>query len=172
MPQRIGISSRTFSTADTRHSVDTVSREAVVCQVFVGRCARLRHLLLLERYLVSPNKFADPAQSEPPNLATEINARWRANRAPSPPSPLRIRQTPIARTRGTEGISRPELGSLGKPLLVQTPWRWRESGANSSQRSLPYPTGKTPGNSSNRLFWADPGPRFQSVFSVVVTDSL
>jgi hypothetical protein len=98
-------------------------------------------------------------QSEPPELATEINARRGVYRAPNPPSPVRIRQTPTPKTLRNRGLfrrSRQVLArvrrtqSLGGGGRSRAPARLSPQGGNSNRTALPAGGGT---RERTRLCW-------------------
>ncbi len=64
------------------------------------------------------------SETEPPNLPTEKNAGCCAFDAPIPPSPVRVRESPTAKTPRNRGnFSGLYLDACGKSLQQQTRWR-------------------------------------------------
>ncbi len=130
----------------------------------VGGASRIRTLSTLWRIW---------SESEPPNLPTEKNAGCCAFDAPIPPSPVRVRESPTAKTprnranfsicswMKTRSLCNDRLngggGSLGRTRL------WGE---------IPDLQGKYREILRNQTLLAASGRRFPSLDAVIATDSL
>jgi hypothetical protein len=85
------------------------------------------------------------SESEPPNLATEMNAHRAVDRAPNPLSPVRIPETPTAKTPLTQDPFYYLLGKAqGKSLRGRTQSRWGAVVSRPVSRATQRPSGREP----------------------------